>query len=318
MLQQTQVEQILPYFDRFIKAFPTVETLAQASLSQVLKAWEGMGYYARARNLHKAAQQVVRNYEGKLPDTFKELSELPGVGAYTVRAVLSIAYNQDYPVLDGNVSRVFCRAFNIDRDPKSTVVKKELLQLGGELLPPGHASSFNQALMELGALVCRPQKPFCLICPLNTICQARNLGDPTTLPIKTPKKKIPHHLIGVGIIWRDNQILIALRPPEGLLGGLWEFPGGKVEEGESLEACVVREVREELGIEVKIDEPFMVIKHAYTHFRITLHSFHCTYLGGDPQPLGCADWKWVSLKELSNYAFPRANKKLVERLLTKV
>lgn len=315
MLQQTQVDQALPYFYRFIEAFPTVETLAKAPLAQVLKVWEGMGYYARARNLHKAARQILRDHGAKIPDNFKELSKLPGIGPYTVRAILSIAYHQDYPVLDGNVSRVLCRIFNIHKDPTSPVVKRELLQLAEELLPWGKAGDFNQALMELGALVCRPSKPLCLLCPLNSLCQIRTLGDPTRLPVKVPKKEIPHYFIGVGIVWKDNQVLIALRPPEGLLGGLWEFPGGKLKEGESLEACVVREVREELGIEVKVDRPFMTVKHAYTHFRITLHSFHCTYLSGDPQPLGCTDWKWVALEELPNYAFPKANKKLLERLV---
>lgn len=317
MLQQTQVDQVLPYFYRFIEAFPTVEALARASLSKVLKVWEGMGYYARARNLHKAAQRIVEDYGGKIPDTFKELSQLPGIGPYTVRAILSIAYHQDYPVLDGNVIRVLCRVFHIDKDPRSGGVKRELLQLAGELLPPGKAGIFNQALMELGALVCRPQGPICLLCPLRSLCQARASGDPTALPVKAPKKTLPHYHICVGIIWKDRQVLIALRPLEGLLGGLWEFPGGKLQEGESLEACVVREVREELGIEVKVDKPFMVVRHAYTHFRITLHSFHCTYLSGDPKPLGCIDWKWVSPDDLPRYAFPKANKKILEKLLDK-
>ena len=315
MLQQTQVDQVLPYFYRFIEAFPTVEALARASLSEVLKVWEGMGYYARARNLHRAAQRIVEDYGGKIPDTFKGLSQLPGIGPYTVRAILSIAYHQDYPVLDGNVIRVLCRVFHIDKDPRSGMVKRELLQLAGELLPPGKAGIFNQALMELGALVCRPQGPTCLLCPLRSLCQAQASGDPTALPVKAPKKTLPHYHICVGIIWKDHQVLIALRPLEGLLGGLWEFPGGKLEEGESLEACVVREVREELGIEVKVDKPFRVVRHAYTHFRITLHSFHCTYLSGDPKPLGCIDWKWVSPDDLPRYAFPKANKKILEKLL---
>jgi len=315
MLQQTQVDQVLPYFHRFIETFPTVESLAKAPLSQVLKVWEGMGYYARARNLYKAAQRILQDHHARIPDTFEELSKLPGIGPYTVRAVLSIAYNQDYPVLDGNVSRVLSRVFNLDENPKSSTVQKKWLQLAEKLLPPGQASDFNQALMELGALICRPQRPLCLLCPLNSFCQALALGDPTRLPVKAAKRAIPHHLIGVGIVWKDGQILIALRPPEGLLGGLWEFPGGKVEEGESLEECVIREIREELDIQVKVDKPFVKVKHAYTHFRITLHSFHCTYLGGEPKPLGCADWKWVSPEELPHYAFPKANKKILEELL---
>ena len=317
MLQQTRIDQALPYFERFTAAFPDVFALAGASLSQVLKTWEGMGYYARARNMHRAAQLVVEKYSGQIPDTMEEISELPGIGPYTAAAVLSIAYNRDYAVLDGNVTRVLCRVFRIEEDSPSSAVKKELLRISKELLRKGEAADFNQAMMELGALICTPKAPQCPSCPLRALCRAQELEDPSSLPVKPPKKPKPHYEIGAGIIWRDSRILIAQRPLEGLLGGLWEFPGGKREPGETLEECVRREIREELDIEVAVDRPFLTVKHAYTHFRITLHAFHCTYLSGEPKPLECADWRWVHPEALEEYAFPRADRKLLETLLGK-
>ena len=315
MLQQTRVDQVIPYFERFVAAFPDVHTLAQASLNQVLKQWEGMGYYARARNMHRAAQQIVEEFGGQIPETTEHLSGLPGIGPYTAAAISSIAYDQDVAVLDGNVTRVLCRLFAIREEPTRSAVKKRLRELTHTLLPQGKAAAFNQAMMELGSLVCTPRAPQCVACPGQTFCQANRSGDPEALPVKSPRKIRPHYDVSAGIIWRDGRILIAQRKPEGLLGGLWEFPGGKKEPGETLAACLVREVREELDIEIAVERPFMRIKHAYTHFRITLHTFHCRYVRGDPRTLGCADWQWVRPEELPVYAFPRADQKVLQSLL---
>ena len=315
MLQQTRVDQALPYFERFMAAFPDVQTLARASLDQVLKCWEGMGYYARARNMHRAAQQIVEGFGGEIPSSMEHLASLPGIGPYTAAAVLSIAYDRDVAVLDGNVTRVLCRLFAIREEPTRSAVKKRLRELAHALLPQGKAAAFNQAMMELGALVCTPKSLQCASCPVQTFCQAHRSGDPEALPAKSPRKIKPHYDVSAGIIWRDGRILIAQRKPEGLLGGLWEFPGGKQEPGETLEGCLKREVREELDLEIEVERPFMRVKHAYSHFRITLHTFHCRYVRGDPRALGCADWRWVCPEELPVYAFPRADQKVLQALV---
>ena len=315
MLQQTRVDQMMPYFERFMAAFPDVHTLASAPLGDLLKIWEGMGYYARARNMHRAAQQIVEDYEGKMPDTLKDISGLPGIGPYTAAAILSIAYDQDYAVVDGNVTRVLCRVFKVEQDPRTVAVKRELRRIADRLLPEGESSVFNQAMMELGALVCTPKMPQCPSCPVRSLCRAQDLDDPASLPVKSPQKPKPHYQVSAGIIWRGDQILIAQRKPEGFLGGLWEFPGGKQEDGESLQECLHREVKEELDIEISVDHHFMTVKHAYSHFRITLHAFHCTYVSGEPKALGCAHWRWVTRDEINDFPFPRADKRLLEALL---
>jgi len=316
ILQQTRIDQGLPYFERFLAAYPDVETLAAASLDEVLKVWEGLGYYARARNLHRAARAIVEHHDGRVPDTMEEISKLPGVGPYTAAAVLSIAYDRDHPVVDGNVIRVLCRLFEIREDPRNTATKRELLRIAERLLPEGEASDFNQAIMELGSLVCTPRNPRCPECPVNAFCRAYGLEDPSILPVKTPKPRRPHYDVTAGIIrGEDGRILLAQRPASGLLGGLWEFPGGKQESGESLEECLKRELREELRIEVRVDERLASVNHAYSHFAITLHGFACTHLSGEPQAIGCADWRWIRPAELENFALPRADRKLLDALL---
>ncbi len=317
LLQQTQVATVIPYYVRFIARFPTIRALAAAPLDDVLKTWEGAGYYARARNLHRSAREIVARFGGKIPQTVDELLTLPGIGRYTAGAIASIAFNRDAPVLDGNVTRVLCRYFNIAGDPKKAGTQKELWKLAEELLPRGKAGKFNQALMDLGATVCIPRSPACGACPLSRGCAARRLGIQAQLPAKRKKKALPHHQVAVGIIWKRGKILIAKRFARDLLGGLWEFPGGHQEKGESLAHCVQREVREELGITVKVEEEFAVVDHAYSHFRITLHAFHCRWRRGCPRAIGCAEWKWVSLRELARYAFPAANRKVIEQLKSK-
>ena len=315
ILQQTRIDQGLPYFERFLAAFPNVEALAAAPLDNVLKAWEGLGYYARARNLHRAARMIVEEHDSRIPDTMEAISTLPGIGPYTAAAVLSIAYNRDHPVVDGNVIRVLCRLFEIREDPRNTATKRELLRVAEHLLPEGEASDFNQAMMELGSLVCTPRNPQCPECPVGECCRARHLEDPSILPIKPPKQRKPHYDVTAGIIrGQDGRILLAQRPASGLLGGLWEFPGGKQEPGESLEECLKRELREELRIEVRVDERLPSVKHAYSHFAITLHGFACTHLSGEPQAIDCADWRWIRPEELSDFALPRADRKLLDAM----
>ena len=317
MLQQTRVEQMGAYFDRFIAAFPTVEALAAASTDEVLKIWEGLGYYARARNMHRAAQRVAEEFGGSIPDTYEGLIDLPGVGEYTAAAVASIAFDRDHPVLDGNATRLLCRLLRIEGDTKKAAVKAELIAAGEMLLARGEAGDYNQAMMELGARICTPRNPHCATCPVGDLCRARaELEDPTVLPFKRPKEQKPHYQVACGIIRKGERLLIAQRPSDGMLGGLWEFPGGKQEEGESLAECLEREIREELDIEIEVGDKLTSVDHAYTHFSITLHALAARYLSGEPQTLGCADWVWILPDQLDDYALPRADRHIVDHLRT--
>jgi A/G-specific adenine glycosylase len=298
LLQQTQVATVIPYYERFLARFPNVRALASARLDDVLKAWEGAGYYARARNLHRAAKEIVARFDGKIPSTVEELLTLPGIGRYTAGAIASIAFGRDAPVVDGNVTRVLCRYFKIESDPKNAQTQKDLWQIAETLLPRGRAGDFNQALMELGATVCAPRQPQCDACPLARGCAARQLNLQAKLPTKRAKKKLPHHQVAVGIIWKDKRVLIAKRFTRDLLGGLWEFPGGHREKNETLARCVARETRQELGIEIAVGKEFAVVDHAYSHFTITLHAFHCRWIRGAPRAIGYAAWKWIAPRDL--------------------
>jgi A/G-specific adenine glycosylase len=316
MLQQTRVDQAWPYYERFTDAFPTVEALAAANLDDVLRLWEGLGYYSRARNLHRAAQRVVDEYDGRVPDTEDEIRTLPGVGPYTAAAVLSIAYGRPLAVLDGNVIRVLTRVFAIADDVTSSRTRRHLQALADALLPPEHPARFNEAIMELGATVCTPTNPACPICPLEGVCAAYAEGEPERYPVSKKKKPVPHHDIAVGVVTDDTgRILVTKRPEDAMLGGLWEFPGGKVEPGESVEDACRRELHEELGVEVEVDEPLARIDHAYSHFKITLHAFACRILDGTPEHHEAQPMHWVAVEDLGAYAFPRANRRLIETLV---
>lgn len=319
MLQQTQVETVRPYYERFLRRFPTVERLARARLDTVLKLWEGLGYYSRARNMHSAARQIVTRYDGQLPRTKDELLSLPGIGNYTAGAIASIAFGGREPVVDGNVTRVLCRLFRIRTEPSQNETRKQLWQLAEALLPTKRVGDFNQALMELGSEVCLPRKPLCADCPLREVCQAKQHGEQALIPARKPRKSIPSYTVVVGVIYdRCGRVLIDKRKPEGLLGGLWEFPGGKQEPGESLETALQREVREELGIRIQIIRPLIVVDHAYSHFRIRLHAFECRHVSGTPRCISCSEAKWIAPASLKRYAFPAANSKIIAALHTPI
>ncbi len=314
MLQQTQVATVIPYYHRFLDRFPTVCDLANASRDDVLKAWEGLGYYARARNLHKAAHAIATDFAGAVPDTYDELKSLPGFGPYTTAAVLSIAYDRDHAVLDGNVIRVVTRVFDIRDDVAQTRVKNQLWNLAEALLPKGDAGTYNQAIMELGATVCTPKNPACNRCPLQTYCAAYKAGDPQRLPVKAKQKPRAHHALCAGIVWHKDKVLIAQRPENGLLGGLWEFPAGTQQAGESLQDTCMRGIRETAGIHIAIDDRYRTVKHAFTHFSITLHTFQCRYVKGKARALTCDNLAWVALARLNAYAFSRTSRKLIDYL----
>lgn len=315
MLQQTRVDQAMPYFHRFMERFPTVYDLAEADQQEVLKVWEGLGYYSRARNLHHASKTVVNSFDGKIPDNREDIKKLKGVGPYTASAVLSIAYSKPHAVVDGNVIRVLTRYLGIEDDVRSTKTKNTIQEAADELIDKDRPGDFNQAMMELGATVCTPANPECEQCPIRVDCVAWSTLKTDAIPYKSPAKKRPHHQIGVGIIKKKDEVLIALRPEDAMLGGLWEFPGGKQKEDEDIKRTVVRELKEELGVDVVVSKPFMKLDHAYSHFKITLHAYICELKKGEPEPKTSQQIQWVSVKELDRYPFPKANRKLTEKLM---
>ena len=316
MLQQTQVETVIPYFERFLRRFPDVATLARAPLDAVLKQWEGLGYYSRARQLQKAAQVILVRWKGRLPERVEELETLPGIGRYTAGAIASIAFGVSAPVVDCNVARVLSRVLASPTPVRDSGIRQELWATAESLVARKRPGDYNQALMELGACVCRPRRPLCDSCPVRTLCRGFASGHPERFPLSAQRRSIPLIRVSAGIIWNraGERILISRRPEKGLLGGLWEFPGGKIERGETPESCLRREIIEELGIRVEVGPKFMEVRHAYSHRRVRLLVFHCRYTTGRPQRLGVSDWRWVRLGDLAQFAFPSADIKVLERL----
>jgi A/G-specific adenine glycosylase len=313
MLQQTQVKTVIPYYQRWLAQFPTLKDLAIADLQTVLKAWEGLGYYARARNLHKSARHIVQHYCGIFPDRLEKVLKLPGIGRTTAGGILSAAFNQPVSILDGNVKRVFSRLIALPVPPVQAI--EQLWQLSDTLLDPDNPKDFNQALMDLGATVCVRSQPSCLLCPWMQYCQAYNKGMQSQLPMRESSAPLPHKKIGVAVIRNDQKlILIDRRPDKGLLGGLWEFPGGKIEPNETVEECIKREILEEIGIDIEVEDHLITIDHAYTHFRVTLIVHYCRYLSGEPQPIECEEIRWVTLEQIDQFPFPKANIQIIEAL----
>jgi A/G-specific adenine glycosylase len=311
MLQQTRAATVEPYYLRFLDRFPAVQSLAAAELDDVLKAWEGLGYYGRARSLHAAARLLMAQHGGQLPSTSEELLALPGIGEYAAGAIASFAFGRDAPALDGNGLRVLARFYAVTGDPALPGVRRQLWDLARDLLPSGRAGAFNQALMDLGATVCTPSSPRCDRCPWSPHCRALALGTVDDLPTRTPRRPLPHYDMVAGMIWREGEVLIARRPPRGLLGGLWALPGGRREGEESLEEALVRTVTEGLGVAVALDGYIGAVEHAYTHFRITLHGYRCHYVRGEPAALTYAAWLWVAPKGLDARAFAVTDRKLM-------
>ena len=315
MLQQTRVEQARDYFLRFMQRFPTLRTLAEADQQEVLKLWEGLGYYSRARRAHQTAQWLVKNAHGKFPQTFDGLLALPGIGPYTAAAIGSLAFNLDVAVVDGNVARVLCRVFAFAEDPRTAKGKAHMQTRADTLLSHGRAGEFNEAMMELGALCCTPRNPDCARCPLEKICRARRENRMEIYPVKPVKKKLPHKIVGAGVIInRRGEFLIARRHEHEMLGGLWEFPGGKREPGETMEQCIARELMEELGISVRVGPCLTVVHHAYSHFTIDLHAHWCRIERGRPHPLQCLDIEWLPFAKLRAKPFSRADLHIITAL----
>jgi A/G-specific adenine glycosylase len=316
MLLQTRVETVIPYFLNWMQRFPDIHTLAQADEDEVLKQWEGLGYYSRARSLHKTAGIVVEKYGGNLPDQAGSLIQLPGIGPYAAAAIASIAFGRDEAVLDGNVKRVLARVFNYIKPVNTPNAEKELRAMASSLLPSNQAGDFNQAVMDLGATICTPRSPKCSICPIHTICAAAELNLQSKLPVKEQKPPIPSLEVTAAILRKDGLVLIARRPSIGLLGGMWEFPGGKVENGESHAQALTREIEEELGSRIVVNELLGVYKHAYTHFRVTLYAYHSALIENEPRPIQASDIRWVKISELDNFPMGKIDR-MISRDLQK-
>jgi len=314
MLQQTRVDTVIPYFERWMTAFPDVKTLATAEEQQVLKLWEGLGYYSRARNIHKAAKIIFENLDGKIPDKRKDLEKIPGIGKYTSAAIASMAFGKDEATLDGNIRRVLARLYDVNLPAQSTEGETLLWKLAEENLPHGKAGDYNQAWMDLGASICLPRNPRCLLCPLRLHCKAFAAGTQEERPILAPKQKTPHYTVTAAVIHQNSHVLLAQRPPEGLLGGLWEFPGGKQEKGETLEEALKREIQEELDCQIEVGEKIGVYNHAFTHFKITLHAFHCQLLDSQPKALEASQILWLSLDKLTDYPMGKVDRKIAKQL----
>ena len=307
MLQQTTVQAVIPYYEDWLKQFPDLQALARARLQKVLRTWQSLGYYERARNLHKAAKIIIKDYGGEIPQDYGDLASLPGFGPYTTAAVLSLAFGKPYPVLDANVRRVLMRLTRTKGEARAGH-DKALLRYVSPFLPPKEPGLFNQALMELGALVCRPSIPLCLVCPWQGICLACQAGEQEVIP--TPRKRsYKTSEAVVGIIREGGKYLIQKRPSRGLFADLWEFPGGKVEKGETPEEALRREFKEELGAKVKDQEFLLKVKHAYTQFQVTLHAYECS-LQNRPR-LKKDTHRWVTLRGMQKYPFPSGSVKII-------
>jgi len=319
MLQQTRVDTVLRYYGPFLKRFPTVQRLASAPIGDVLKVWEGLGYYRRAHNLHRTAVAVVRKHGGVFPDSADGLARLPGIGPYTAAAVASIAFGADEPTLDGNVIRVISRLLRVAGDPARAATRATLRAAVGRLVRGGQAGAVNQALMDLGARVCTARAPRCASCPIASECSAHHTATVGRFPQRPRKASTPHRDVVAGVIrerWqgpsqRRARVLIAQRRAGDMLGGLWEFPGGTVEAGETFEKALRRELREELGIEVVIGPRLTTAEHAYSHFRMSLHVYDCRHTGVRPRTLGCADLAWVTLQGAERYPLSVADRRVL-------
>jgi A/G-specific adenine glycosylase len=313
MLQQTQVKTVLPYFLRWLERFPSVRSVAEAAEEEILKHWEGLGYYSRAGNIHKTAKILMRDFHGEFPRDHRKLLKLPGIGLYTAGAVMSFAFNEAYPAVDRNVERVFARVFNICVPVSEKETRLSILATAKELIPPGEARRFNQAIMELGAVLCTPRNPVCFECPISALCKSFQLGITDQRPVPGKRKVIVPIDVAVGVLVQKGKVFIQKRPASGLMAHLWEFPGGKLAPGETPSQALVREFREELELDVRCHDKIALIRHNYTSFKVTLHAYFCKLSTENQTPIlhAAVDARWVDLESLDTYAFPAANRKLI-------
>ncbi len=309
MLQQTTVNAVIPYYLRWIEKFPNIESVALSSEQNILKAWQGLGYYSRARNIHSTAKIVAQELKGVFPSQKDILRRLPGLGPYTTGAVLSIAFDQREPIIDANVRRVLMRQLKI-KGKADTAHDGKILKFLLSVMPLKNNRIFNQALMELGALVCRSKNPSCLICPLRKSCLAYKDGVVDIIP--EPKKLIIKNIsAAIAVIKHDDKYFMQKRLAKGLFKDLWEFPGGKIEKHETAEQALLREVKEELGIDVCLEKKLPNVVQYYTQFKANLSVWLC-----QPQRMPAEDstHKWLKISDLKNYPLSSGTAKIVELL----
>jgi A/G-specific adenine glycosylase len=314
MLQQTQVNTVRPYFRRFLRRFPSLRALAGADVQDVLKAWEGLGYYARARNLHRAARHVVTHLHGRIPRSAAALLELPGVGDYTAAAIASISFGEPVPAVDGNVLRVMTRFRGWRDDITRPATRRKVRDHLAERIPADAASSFNQALMETGALVCKPGTPNCRACPLRRWCRARTEGTTDQLPVRPPRQAPPHVEALAVVIRKGQRVLIVQRPPRGMLGGLWEFPGARLRPGEARRAAA-RRLAADAGLQVstptRLADP---VQHAYSHFTTRVHVQVCSWIGGRLRTAAGQRGAWCTATGTRAYPLTTVARKIAAHL----
>lgn len=315
MLQQTQVVTALPYFDRWMKKLPDVRAVASATEESLLKLWEGLGYYSRVRNIQKAARLIMSEHGGSFPSDYDAILRLPGVGNYTAGAISSIAFNQNRPLVDGNVIRVIARLLDFRGNTRLPESIASFWKRASEILPAGRARDFNQGLMELGAMVCKPQNPDCGRCPVQKICSSFRAGTMNDLPHRGEAVRTESIRVAIAVIRKGGKIFIQKRPASGLMPGLWEFPGGKINQKETPERALSREVGEETGLSITNVRPVMRLRHAYTRFRVDLYCFEADYGAGRVKLRAASRGKWVPPETLKNYPFPAANVRLIARIL---
>ncbi len=314
MLQQTQVSRVIGYYQSWLRELPTVQALAGSSVDTIFRIWEGLGYYSRARNLHRAAQIIVSDLNGYFPNTAHDLRALPGVGPYTSAAIASIAFGEPVVAVDANVKRVMARLHDLPYSVDTPAAFTEIERLASDWLPQKNPGDFNQALMELGALVCLPRRPDCPQCPLLSSCQALAQGRATERPIRKKKPKTVQVQMATGIALHQGKIFLQKRLQNDVWGGLWEFPGGAIEKGETPQQAVVREFMEETGFAVNVKQLMTTIKHTYTHHLITLHAFWCEFAQPPTEPVLTAaqDFVWAAPKDLAQYAFPAGHRAFIQ------
>jgi A/G-specific adenine glycosylase len=314
MLQQTQVQTVIPYYLRFLLHYRDIGALANAETEQLLRLWEGLGYYSRARNLHKAARVVVERFGGEFPKSYEDVLALPGIGRYTAAAILSIAFDQPYAVVDGNVARVLARVLRIEGDVRHRQVQQSLWAAAQRLLPSRNPGDFNQATMELGATVCSPRQPSCSLCPWQADCLARREGLQETLPVKRKRPAVRKSTQAAIVIHHRGRYFIVRRSGQRVLQDFWEFPGAELRQTENLNNILVRWIQRTYGLSVDDLERFMTLKHAITVRRIELRVFHCELAPNSPSAIKRQDCRWMRLRDMDRYPFASASRRVLEAL----
>ena len=307
MLQQTQVQTVIPFYNRWVEKYPDFDSVARADSDSLLKSWEGLGYYNRCHNFHKAVKIIVHKYSSSLPDEIEDFKALPGVGNYTAAAVYSIVYSHSIPVVDGNVNRVMSRLLRLRRFTPYN--KKRILSTLNKWIDKTRPGDFNQAMMELGSIICLPKIPKCEDCPLKPFCGGAISGHPELYPYSKIKKSLPWQNVVTGVIWRNDSFLILKRSGYNHLNNLWELPGGKTQIKNKPHPQLAELLKNKYKLDVSIKNKIGEINHRYSHFGITLSGFHCSLIKGT-KPEVSQPYRWIRQTEINRYAFPKANHKL--------